>query len=955
MSKELLLASSSVFPNSSTIDNIHQSIIDLKDDKDYEDVKNLLNEAISYLDKEMNVNFANELFTLISTCFSRYITKFLPIFKIFLEKSRLNSNRIIATASVLSEMAHINSSIPFLDYDSFVNDSLNEILPQILKTDINTITVFGQKIPNMFKYDLVIDLLSSSKTLTEELLNNFLPFIYNQKNFSKNPKFWSLVQLIFKNGLTSAIPLSTLADEDFYSTLSIEQITILLPLLSDQLFIQIFPQFERTFNESPNLNSSFILNLIDRCDKSNLKLQKIEKAFNFLSPSELNGNVLNQLQKYDFVFPIEFADQFNNVELVSTGVSVHFKRSSDDEKREIKFNGQSFKSLKKLIEKGKKIDEIFDEIIFKKYPPNNATVTFLHDFLNSVNKGQSETFFSSEKNMSFLLKILDKKIIPPTFLLKLVNCMTVLDFLQKNDDKNSQPLLYYIYKFSSASEESDNIKPNLNKVSVLQLKNESNEKLVEFIEKNDFNLIAEIDNESLSIVASALLFAEEKVERIEGLTKENILPFSAIVLNNIVVKDKSIGRFFLLPQFKEILQEGFIFLANNKSKVLNTSINSILSKLNEKTELIDSDFTVLIFDSIIEILLNNAFCADEEKLYRFIFIFSDKTTNAKRIKIDLVKFMVNQIHILKKFKGELKLNLIIFELNELSEFIINVIQNDSSSFDDVINIIFLIENLSRNCPILKICHSEKLMSIARESAKTEKWDEFLLISRFISKFENLNKEFDELTKLITKEEMKSKLLTNNKRSFDYFISLLLNSPNLETNDSLFEDLFNRIMTEKGVESKYLQILIDKLVSYNGESPKSILQNYLNEYLIYGDRFIYALDSLLIFNPMSKNFVIRIKIQEDEFLNTDFINSLLLKLFDLIDQNSEKYQPFFILKNIASCFPFVFENNPEKVFNSVLSSFDNYFLVFDYEEKNLDKIKASITDYHFLDQLCIQPK
>lgn len=112
-------------------------------------------------------------------------------------------------------MAHINSPIPFSDYDSFVNESLNDILPQILKTDINTITVFGQKIPNMFKYNLVIDLLSSSKTLTEELLNNFLPFIYNQKNFSKNPKFWSLVQLIFKNGLTLAIPLSTLADEDF--------------------------------------------------------------------------------------------------------------------------------------------------------------------------------------------------------------------------------------------------------------------------------------------------------------------------------------------------------------------------------------------------------------------------------------------------------------------------------------------------------------------------------------------------------------------------------------------------------------------------------------------------------------------------------------------------------------------------------------------------------------------
>lgn len=40
LSNAFLIASSSIFPNFSTIDNIYQSIIDLWDDKDCEDCEN---------------------------------------------------------------------------------------------------------------------------------------------------------------------------------------------------------------------------------------------------------------------------------------------------------------------------------------------------------------------------------------------------------------------------------------------------------------------------------------------------------------------------------------------------------------------------------------------------------------------------------------------------------------------------------------------------------------------------------------------------------------------------------------------------------------------------------------------------------------------------------------------------------------------------------------------------
>ena len=311
MNNQLLLSHSEIYKESDLYDNIRQSYINLKN-SDYDcNVKDLLNEAICYLDKTIDQDTANEIFSLISLCFMQYPIELLPIFSQLYEKSKKNINHILATASCLSVLTHIQPPLPLSDYHSFIDEALEKLLPQIQNIAFTSISVYGRNIPNFFKYDFIINLLIST-TLTEDLLLRFLPYICSQTNFTKNPKFSLLVHYIVQSNLTIFISSSILADEDLFLSLSVEDLTSFLPILSDQFFIQIFPLFQKTFSNSSNLNATFIKSLLDKCDKLDLKLQKIERVFNFLSSSEIDEHIINQLKKYDLMVPKEFVDKFDD-------------------------------------------------------------------------------------------------------------------------------------------------------------------------------------------------------------------------------------------------------------------------------------------------------------------------------------------------------------------------------------------------------------------------------------------------------------------------------------------------------------------------------------------------------------------------------------------------------------------------------------------------------------------
>ena len=57
------------FSNYDKNDDIHMSTINIQGEEDEESVKSLLINAINYLEKDLKPELANELFSLISTCF----------------------------------------------------------------------------------------------------------------------------------------------------------------------------------------------------------------------------------------------------------------------------------------------------------------------------------------------------------------------------------------------------------------------------------------------------------------------------------------------------------------------------------------------------------------------------------------------------------------------------------------------------------------------------------------------------------------------------------------------------------------------------------------------------------------------------------------------------------------------------------------------------------------------
>lgn len=154
MTKELLLKESTIFKGSNIIDNIRQSLIDLETEHPLEDVDLLLKESFTFLDKKIDIPTATELFSLIISCFSKYLQLFTTNLQYLLESSKLNSNHIIIAAASISYMLNSNQDIKIEGYESFASDLFSQILPQITKSDnYDSFKIYNCKIPFQFRAD----------------------------------------------------------------------------------------------------------------------------------------------------------------------------------------------------------------------------------------------------------------------------------------------------------------------------------------------------------------------------------------------------------------------------------------------------------------------------------------------------------------------------------------------------------------------------------------------------------------------------------------------------------------------------------------------------------------------------------------------------------------------------------------------------------------------------------
>lgn len=234
----LLLDSSYIFENSTEIDQLRQTFIDLRANQEEEEVQNFLKKAYNYLLKDIPENLLNELVSTICCCFSSFPKESLPIFNQISQNIKLNSNFTIITFSILSILTHVKPKLSIPDYYSYVETAFEEICPQIQKTAPLNLKLFDHHISPKYSDDLIIDILLSLN-FTERIIYGCFRIVFLRNLFSMNPKFDSLFQYISDSGFIQILPQSDhsnqqlfefIKNENFDSVLDMDKEAFLLVL-----------------------------------------------------------------------------------------------------------------------------------------------------------------------------------------------------------------------------------------------------------------------------------------------------------------------------------------------------------------------------------------------------------------------------------------------------------------------------------------------------------------------------------------------------------------------------------------------------------------------------------------------------------------------------------------------------------------------------------------------------
>lgn len=590
---ELLLKSSQIFANHDSFDCIHQSYIDLYCEKDEEDVRTLLKDAISYLEKDIKDDFTSEIFSLIIKCFSIYPKQFLPLFNAIFENSRTNSNYLIITTMLLS---YFLFNIPDLlpnDYNTFVDDAINEIIPQITKSEKDHLFVFNNRIPFSFKSDLITNLILLSKP-TEQLLTNFanyLPLV-----FTKLEK---------------------------YPQISDEKLSVFIPFLSKDYFSFNFPEIDKILNNSEKLSRNFVINVLQKCQEYDIKIKSVDRIFYFINLSDLTPEICDYLKRLNFFIPDDVVQNFIelpdyellvkcvksysilpekviNDRLMNSKNSAFFNRYFIENSKhsnpilltrefflhfyQIAFQSGLYRPFSIYIQNEKFI-EFIDEMIFTNFPPDERLSIFLENIFQYLSKDYLNLFYSDDHIRKIILNMINEKVIPNYKFIQFLNSKIFIELIQQQPDLNSNPFYLYGYFFCQPSAN----KPTniLQKITVLQPIDYSNDFFIKFIQTNDLNLLQYLKEDTLSLVICALIYSKFDNIEIEGLNEISIIPFYTILFRYCIPKNimqelfyESSTKLVLTPYLIELFEKGISYYLQNDTKIL-----SIFIELNQSKTL----------------------------------------------------------------------------------------------------------------------------------------------------------------------------------------------------------------------------------------------------------------------------------------------------------------------------------------------------------------------------------
>ncbi|KAK8847083.1 hypothetical protein M9Y10_019661 [Tritrichomonas musculus] len=999
--KTLLLPSSIIFNNSNLLDRIHQSVIDLENNQSPKEIYDLTIHSISYFNTNIDSQIKDEIISLLSSCFSHYQNPPNDIIDDIFNHSRDNSYRLILTASICSTISHSKKLLTLPNFRSFVRNVFKQIVIQFKNGNNNqNFIIFDHKIPPKYQANFIINMLFVTD-LTEKSVSLFSPYIFSQKKIS-HTKLNQFIAKIADLGLISKLPETILTDKKFFVMFSMDNLSALILKMSDETFRKILPLIEETFSETKELSKDLVTAILYKCIKLNINFKLIDNLVNSLTVAHMKPAVWKYLANLNVILSDHLASQIKTFpnpaaalkimpdmekippDVFAQGLVANqdfdvYKRSLITElvfyhPNEVYSNLQFWTHLKIVISEYKercppefinnlaeifknfndsqKFNEIFTEMIFVNFPSTNNGNYFLDDFSSKFDFEYKNIY--NRNAVSLIQRIISHKLIPLPSFWKLISIYRLLEVLKTN---NSNPILLYGYEFSSMREYTNRV----TKSTILPQTDPNSENLlIEFIKRNDYDYLINMNEESLSLIVNAFIFTRNKEKtEISGLTKENILPFIAISINYI---NKSNGNLlFLTDEMLETILEGCNLLSNNESQLLNTSINSILTNLNYFVNAsafpIKTSFQML--EILIDLFIKNAYMADKTIFLSTIFKLScqnpinqQMTDLLDKYGNELFKYIIKSIHKIPEFDKlkNFNLNLKSFNSSSIIDLAVKIIQKITNNLL-VINTICFIERFCKNVPKMEISDPKNIVRVLNESVKNKKWDDVLVVGQFMknNNFEKQLQPFLDKAIPFKTKEILFNYIPLDLKIIDELISEILEDPQPETHFLNFEFLFKEMMKDKSIAMDYINILLEKISSKVELKPDLILQLYDDEYRLYGDCFINALRRVFSFHSTFKIFVRKAEFVTISKPISKIGQFLVSKLFKEVEVKKGNYQVFFVLKNVASSFPFLFATNPQAIFDSVLPLLDNFILYFTTkeDEENINKLKAALSALSFL--------
>lgn len=984
--QSLLLKSSKIFKNSKIIDRIHQSYIDLTINRNEDDVNFLLVEAFSFLDVNMETSLANEVFSLIISCFSYYPTQSLKTLDKRLQNPNFTAYHVLIIPAILSYLAQFSPNISTSGYDHFISSFYQQVVSQNFNSDDYLLNIFNYEIPQSFKPEFIMNLVLMTK-LTKDVVLTFYHYIFSHRSISIS-KINFFIQKLFEANLMSNIPESLFFKNDLYKSFTSENIKKILYSCTKQAFITIYSELEDDLIEKNRQDALFPIKIVQKCIDFDIRPKKIEELLGRFdiatnSPSwdymdkyniKLPDNVITRNLKYPrkpYVIKI-----FPNVISLSSGfVTTCLQETADMKIYEAALSTDHFRSyLFSTIDFWKHIlsivslqkencsssliqrfayyfsrdvseDEFIDfyvQLIFDKYPPDEKQSEFLVSLLKSMPERYISTFYEDRNAQKILNALFRTNMIPPRSLCELFYFVT--------KPPQITPSLMYCFEFSYLRYDSTvwqtvKIIPPIKSANLI----------IEFIKsKNNFDLLKNMDPEWLSLIVSSFIFTSN-VHPIEvfGLNAENVLPFFAIYFNYLqTLSDEDYVTKLLSQNIIDLIIEACRKLANNDNSLMIASIDSILSNMNYlfNPRYFPLGVTLEMTTILVELLLNKSFKGNQSLLLLIIFRLSSENSDpliqeftitfVQRNVDSLFNFIVKNLSLIVNndlFDGY-QLNMNLFDSAKISNFFSNLIDNYMSISD----VILFIKKYSIYCPKLHFENHKNVASTLQYAIDKEKWNEASIIIDFIKEY-NVKVDIEKLMKMKISFDISEKLFkpTDYTNSVD-IVTHILSDPNIEHNQNLFKILFDFLMKDMLTSAYYITCCLEKYTVGMQLKPEIIIQNLSDLYDNYSEVFADALQYFYAYSSLNNVFVKRINIQPLPPPSPDF--SFLVKL---IEENS--FQSFVCLQNIASSFPFYFEQNPMKVIDIVLPSLDYIPSIFNDEadKETIYNIKKGFAALAFL--------